>query len=71
MVGVDRVPFGPLRYLYIGSSDLQKDLDYFITVLGPRKSGTFLVPELGSLLSGLVRGPCFYLLIIVPRRVAF
>ena len=37
MPGADRVPFGPLRYLYIGSSDLQKDLDYYTKILGAEK----------------------------------
>ena len=37
MVDVDKVPFGPLRYLYIGSADIQKDLDYYTKVLGAKK----------------------------------
>lgn len=37
MVDVDKVPFGTLRYLYVGSSDLQKDLDYYTTILGAKK----------------------------------
>lgn len=37
MGSVDRVPFGPLRYLYIGSSDIQKDLDYYTQVIGAKK----------------------------------
>lgn len=37
MAEVDKVPIGPLRYLYIGSSDIQKDLDYYTHVLGAKK----------------------------------
>ena len=37
MPGAVRVPFGPLRYLYVGSSDIQKDLDYYTTILGAEK----------------------------------
>ena len=37
MERVDKVPFGPLRYLYIGSSDIQKDLDYYTQVIGAKK----------------------------------
>ena len=37
MVGVERVPFGPLKYLYVGSSDIQKDLDYYTGILGAKK----------------------------------
>ena len=29
--------FGPLRYLYIGSKSVQKDLDYYTKVLGAEK----------------------------------
>lgn len=29
--------FGPLKYCYIGSSNPQKDIDYYIKVLGARK----------------------------------
>ena len=37
MVGIEKLPFGPLRYLYVGSSDIQKDLDYYTKVLGAKK----------------------------------
>ena len=30
-------PFGPLKYLYIGTSNVQKDLDYYTRVLGAKK----------------------------------
>ena len=30
-------PFGRLRYLYMGTSDVQKDLDYYAEVLGAEK----------------------------------
>src|SRR5207253_11011048 len=30
--------FGRLRYLYMGTSDVQKDVDYYTKVLGARKS---------------------------------
>lgn len=30
-------PFGPLRFLYVGSSDVGKDLDYYVEVLGAEK----------------------------------
>src|SRR5207244_11685047 len=29
--------FGRLRYLYMGTSDVQKDVDYYTKVLGARK----------------------------------
>ena len=29
--------FGPLRYLYVGTSNLQKDIDYYTKVLGATK----------------------------------
>ena len=31
------LPFGPLRYLYVGSKSAQKDLDYYTKVLGAEK----------------------------------
>ena len=30
-------PFGKLRFLYVGSSDVERDLDYYEKVLGSRK----------------------------------
>src|SRR5438445_12766513 len=30
-------PFGRLRYLYMGTSDVQKDVDYYTKVLGAKK----------------------------------
>ena len=30
-------PFGKLRFLYVGSSDVKRDLDYYVKVLGSRK----------------------------------
>src|SRR6266480_2067628 len=30
-------PFGRLRYLYMGTSNVQKDVDYYTKVLGARK----------------------------------
>jgi catechol 2,3-dioxygenase-like lactoylglutathione lyase family enzyme len=30
-------PFGRLRFLYVGSSDVRRDLDYYVKVLGSRK----------------------------------
>lgn len=30
-------PFGTLRFLYVGSSDVKRDLDYYEKVLGSRK----------------------------------
>ena len=35
--GKASVPFGPLKYLYVGSSNIQKDIDYYSKVLGARK----------------------------------
>ena len=31
------LPFGPLRYLYVGSKSTQRDLDYYTNVLGAEK----------------------------------
>ena len=31
------LPFGPLRYMYVGSSNIQKDLDYYTEILGAKK----------------------------------
>ena len=42
-ITTERIPveesstFGPLRYLYIGSNSVQKDLDYYTKVLGAEK----------------------------------
>ena len=30
-------PLGKLRFLYVGSSDVKRDLDYYVKVLGSRK----------------------------------
>src|SRR5713101_1043628 len=37
MVKEKELPFGPLRYLYVGSKSAQKDLDYYTKVLGAEK----------------------------------
>ena len=37
MVEEKDLPFGPLRYLYVGSKSPQKDLDYYTKVLGAEK----------------------------------
>ena len=31
------LPFGRLKYLYMGTSDVQNDVDYYIKVLGAKK----------------------------------
>ena len=31
-------PFGPLKYLYIGTANVQKDLDYYTKILGAKKA---------------------------------
>ena len=54
MVGVDRPPFGPLRYLYVGSSSIQKDLDYYTKVLGAKK--LWDVSSLGARVAALRLG---------------
>ena len=37
-MGVAKVPpFGPLKYLYVGTKDVQKDVDYYTRVLGADK----------------------------------
>lgn len=36
-MGEDTGPFGPLKYLYLGTSNVQKDLDYYTNVLGAKK----------------------------------
>ncbi len=36
-MGENKPPFGVLRYLYVGSKSVQKDLDYYTKVLGAKK----------------------------------
>ena len=42
-VSVDgtKAPLGILRFLYVGSSDVKKDLDYYTKVLGAKKMWDF------------------------------
>jgi len=40
-VDVAKAPLGILRFLYVGSSDVAKDLDYYIRVLGAKKVWDF------------------------------
>jgi len=35
------LPFGKLRFLYVGSSDVGKDIDYYISTLGCKKIWDF------------------------------
>ncbi len=38
MMSADKgLPFGPLRYLYVGSSNVDKDLEYYTRILGAKK----------------------------------
>ncbi len=37
MEGYKSSLFGPLKYLYVGTSNVQKDLEYYTNVLGARK----------------------------------
>ena len=39
-------PFGPLRYLYVGSKSVQKDLDYYTMILGGTKAWD--IPSMGT-----------------------
>ena len=38
---VGKSPLGVLRFLYVGSSDVRKDLDYYTKILGARKIWDF------------------------------
>ncbi len=40
-VDVAKNPLGVLRFLYVGSSDVRKDLDYYTKILGARKIWDF------------------------------
>jgi len=48
------LPFGPLRYLYVGSKDVQKDLDYYTKVLGAEK--IWDIPSMGTRVAALRLG---------------
>ena len=37
----DVLPFGKLRFLYVGSSDVGKDLEYYVNTLGCKKVWDF------------------------------
>ncbi len=72
-------PFGRLRYLYMGTSDVQKDVDYYTKVLGAKKiwdisklrrSGTSPALALESPLFDSVRARSFSSQTIDPRLAA-
>lgn len=46
-----RVPFGRLEYLYVGSSDVEKDLAYYRDVLGAEVAWDFT--DFGTRVAGL------------------
>jgi len=48
---VGKSPLGVLRFLYVGSSDVRKDLDYYTKILGARKIWDFT--SMGNRVAGI------------------
>ncbi len=63
--------FWRLRYLYIGTSNVQKDVDYYTKVLGAKKTGISRVSGLESPPCGSVKALSFFSQIIGPRLAAY
>src|SRR5437899_12165045 len=61
-------PFGRLRYLYMGTSNVQKDVDYYTKVLGAKKIGD--ISSFGTRVAAmrLGEGPVFLLADHPPAR---
>src|SRR5438094_10460930 len=49
-------PFGRLRYLYMGTTNVQKDVDYYTKVLGARK--IWDISSVGTSVAAILLGEC-------------
>src|SRR2546425_10373436 len=66
-----RPPFGALRFLYVGSSDVGRDLEYYTGVLGAEK--IWDLSSFGTRVAAvrICDGPRFFWRGIVPRHRAY